>query len=421
MTKSELESKRIATAARLNTIAGLEGDAFTDAIRAEAATLEVEFRDSGLKLSALLATEDEERQIAEREAAALGSITGDPETRERLELRSKSSLIPYVKAAVEMRSVSDGPEAEYNSALGMGADAFPLQMLAPTEARQTTTADVAVNQQGTWLDRLFDQTAAARLGVSFKSVGAGVASFPTTTAGATAAQLDKSGAVSAAGWTVGIVEMRPKRNAVHAIFSIEDVARIGPGLEAALQRDLRSALTEGIDRAIFLGDATPTAAAADIVGLQTAAIAEVTLTQANKILAPQILAKLASFIDGKHAISPADLRIVASVGSNVLWMTTIQAAAVENQTVAQFLRDSGISWTTRGGIDTNTANGDFGAYVGLGQGIDGAAVSAHWMAGSLIRDNFSGSTKGEVSLVLNTLHDFAIPRPSNFRRLKYVT
>ena len=377
----------------------------------------MEYRDAGAKLTGLLAVEETEKEVALKEAAELGDL-GDPELREVAELRSKSSVVSYVQAALEMRSLN-GPEAEFNAALKMGSHQFPLEMLVPEE-RQTTAVDVSVNQ-GNWLDRLFNGTAAQYLGVTFQSVGPGVASFPTTNAGATAAQLDKSGAAAAAAWTVGITELRPKRNAVNAIFSIEDVARIGPGLEAALQRDLRSAMVEGVDRVIFKGDLTPTAAGADIVGFQTAAIAEFTLTQANKILGQKVLEKLAGFIDGKHATQPADIRIVTSVGSNVLWMTTIQAAAVENQTLAQFLRDSGISWTTRGGIDTATANGDFGAYVGLGQGIAGAAVSATWMAGQLLVDSFSGATKGEVSLVLNTLHDFKIPRPANFKRLKYVT
>ena len=418
MTKNQLEAQRIKTAARLNLIAGLEGDAFTDAIRAEAGTLETEYRDSGVKLAALLTVEDAERQVAEREAAKLGDLAGDPEQREVTKLRSKSSVTSYVKAAVEMRSV-DGAEAEFNAALKMGVDRFPLALLAPEE-RQTTAVDVSTNQQ-TWLDRLFDQTAAQRLGVSFRSVGPGVASFPTTTAGATAGQLDKSGAASAAAWTIGVTELKPKRNSVSAIFSVEDVQRIGPGLEAALQRDLRSALVEGIDATIFKGDATPTAAAADIVGLQTAAIAEFTLTQANKILGAKVLESLAAYIDGKHAISPSDIRIVASVGTNVLWMTTIQAAAVENQTIAQFLRASGIEWTTRGGIDAATANGDFGAYIGLASGVEGASIAAVWESASMIRDPYSGATKGEVGVVLNTLWDFAIPRPANFKRLKYVT
>ena len=342
----------------------------------------------------------------------------DAEARERLELRSKSQVVNYVKSAVEMRSVS-GQEAEYNAALGMGADQFPLELLAP-EQRQTTDTDTSTNQ-GTWLDRLFDQAAAQYLGVTFTSVPAGVSSHPVTTAGASASQQAKSEAASAAAWTIGVVTMEPKRNAVHAIFSIEDAQRIGPGLEDALQRDLRMALTEGIDRAIFKGDSGPAGTGADIVGLQTAAISESTLSQSNKLKGDKILELFAGYIDGVHAQGPGDVRIVNSVGSNVLWMTTPQAATVENQTIAQYLRASGISWTTRGSSDTNTANGDFAGYVGLARGSAGAAVAAVWESASLIRDPYSGADQGEVGLVLNTLWDFKLPRTSNFKRVKYVT
>ena len=354
--------------------------------------------------------------VSETEVTVIQDV--DSEARERLELRSKSKVVSYVRSAVEMRSVS-GPEAEYNSALGMGADQFPLELLAP-EKRQTTDSDASMNQ-GTWLDRLFDQAAAQYLGVTFTSVGPGVASHPVTTAGATAEQQAKSEATSAASWTIGVTELKPKRNSVHAIFSIEDAARIGPGLEDALQRDLRMAMVEGIDRAIFKGDSGPSGTGADIVGMQTAGISESTLTQANKLKGDEILKVFAGFIDGKHAISPGDIKIVASVGTNVLWLTQVQAAAVQNQTVAQFLRDSGISWQTRGSIDTSTGNGDFGAYVGLGQGQAGAGVAAVWESASLIRDSFSGASKGEVGLVLNTIWDFKLPRVSSFKRIKYVS
>ena len=395
---------------RLAEIAGIEGD-LPDEVKTETVTLRTEYQDVETRFQAASTAEDVTETVE-----PVSDQTA--EQKEIIELRSRSSVVNYVQAAVEMRSL-DGPEAEFNSALKLGGHQFPLELLAP-EKRQTTAVDVAANQ-GNWLDRLFNGTAAQHLGVTFQSVGPGVLSLPVTTAGATSKQYDKSAATTAAPWVIGISELRPKRAAVHAVFSVEDAARIGPGLEDALQRDLRSALVEGIDRVIFKGDLTPTAAGADIVGFQTNAdIAEFTLTQANKIKGVNVLAALAAYVDGKHAVSPADIRIVASVGSNVLWMTTVQSA-VENQTLAQFLRDSGISWSVRGGIDTATSNGDFGLYLGLGQGIAGAAVSATWNAGQLIVDNFSGATKGEISLVLNTLHDFAIVRPANFKRLKYVT
>ena len=89
--------------------------------------------------------------------------------------------------------------------------------------------------------------------------------------------------------------------------------------------------------------------------------------------------------------------------------------------MAQFMMASGVTWSVRGGIDTNTANGDFGAYVGLSSGIDGAGIAAVWEQASLVRDPYTGAKSGEVQLTLNYLWQLAFPRTANFKRLKYVT
>ena len=182
---------------------GARGDAVTDAEKLEFESLPTEIRAKEVEFRAAVLAEDAAAVAA---AADLDRGGGDAESREVAELRSKSSVSSYVRAAVEMRAVG-GPEAEFNAARGMGANEFPLGLLVPEE-RQTTAVDVSANQ-GTWLDRLFSQTAAQRLGVSFRSVGPGVASFATTTAGATAGQLDKSGAAAAAAWTIGVTELKP--------------------------------------------------------------------------------------------------------------------------------------------------------------------------------------------------------------------
>ena len=179
----------------------------------------------------------------------------------------------------------------------------------------------------------------------------------------------------------------------------------------------------GWTKAIFRGDSAPQAVQdSDIVGLQTAGYLRIhAYAKPTKSRVTRFLKLFAGFIDGRHAGSPADVRIVASVGSNVLWLTTVQASTVENQTVAQFLQASGISWNVRGDIDTNTGNGDYGAYVGLSKGIGGAAVAAVWEQANMIRDPYSGAAKGEVGIVLNTLWDFAVPRSSSYKRIKYVS
>ena len=176
-----------------------------------------------------------------------------------------------------------------------------------------------------------------------------------------------------------------------------------------------------MDNSIFNGDSGATGTDADIVGLKTAEIGEVTLTQANKVKADRVLETFVELVDGLHAESLADLAVVASVGANSEWMTTIHNSAVDNETIAQFLRASGMSWSVRGEIDGTTTNGKFGAYVGLGRGIAGAAVVPVWSQGEMLRDPYSGAQKGEVGVTLSTLWNFGIPRTANYKRLKFVT
>ncbi len=348
---------------------------------------------------------------------------GDAEERERAELRGRIRLGNYLLAAVRNETLA-GPEAEYNAAMEMRSGDFPLELLAPAEERAeeraTTGVDTTV-QPRRWLDRLFAQTAAQRLGITMESVGAGVTSYPVTTAGAAAAQRAKSEAADDAVWTFAVSELKPTRNSVRAVFSIEDDARV-PGLEEALRRDLRMALTEGIDRAIFLGDANATGTDADITGLTTlGGITEQTITQANKVKGPETLQAFTGLVDGIHAMSVGDLRVVAAVGAYRLWETTIVNSAAENQTLAAFLRTAGMSWTTRGEIETDTANNDFGAFVGRGRGLEGAGVCPIWESGTLIRDPYSGAAKGEVAITLHYLWNIGYPRKANFARVKFVT
>ena len=252
-------------------------DELTDETRAELDNIEKGTPDLERQIRAAQSTVDNEE---EEQRTTAPDKDDDPENRERRELRGKVKLGRYVAAAIEQRA-ADGAEAEFNSEIGIAGNRFPLELLAPPEDRATTDTDTTTTPRR-WLDRLFAGTAAQRLGVTMESVAAGVASFPITTAGASAAQRGRDEAAADTAWTIGVVELKPTRNAATLKFSIEDVARI-PGLESALNRDLRMALTEGIDRAIFLGDDGANENTADVVGLLTAAnVVEKTITQAKQ-------------------------------------------------------------------------------------------------------------------------------------------
>ena len=346
-------------------------------------------------------------------------LTETSEERELVELRSEVDFGKYIAAALAGGGVRDGAEAEYNQHLGIAQNYFPMEMLAPVETRAARDGD-AMASQGSWLDRVMAMTASERLGVSFRTVAPGVAAFPYTSAGGSPVQRGRTQAVGESTYTVNVQEMKPTRAAVNGKYSIEDELRL-PGIADAIERDMRMAMAEDIDRTIFTGDSGANENSADIAGFNTyASIAEPQLTQANKVKADETLKVFLTQLDGIYAASLADLRIVASKGANALWYSKIHNSAADNQTIAQFLMASGMTWTMRGHIEDNTSNGDFGAFVGLGRGIEGAAIAAVWDAGQLIRDPYSGAKTGEVELTLNYLWNFKVVRTANFKRLKFV-
>ena len=418
MTRSQTLAIRLSEIRqRLNEIAGLEGDAMTDEVRAEADRLAGEYKNAETQhRSAVIAEADEQRAAADDFNAG----GGDGEAAEVRALRGRVRIGEYVGAAIDQR-MAEGAEAELNAALKMRGNAFPLSLLAPApvEARATTDTDSQTNQSGRWLDRLFAGTAAGRIGITMESVAPGVASFPVTTAGASAAQRGRTEAAADSAWTVGVTELKPTRNAVRAVFTEEDAHRL-PSLEASLRRDLGMALAEGVDRSIFLGDATASGTDADIVGLTTATgVTEVEITQSLKVTGPATLAAFTGLVDGIHANSLADLNVVSSVGAWRLWENELVNMTADNQTVAAFLRMAGLSWSARGEIDTATAADDWAAFVGRGRGIEGAGVAALWEAGMLLRDPYSASASGQVNLTLSYFWNFGLPRASNFARIKF--
>ena len=291
--------------------------------------------------------------------------------------------------------------------------------MSPIEERATTDVDT-VTRPSRWIDRLFSVAAASRVGVTFESVEPGAKSYPVTTAGAAGKQRGRKEAADAAAWAFGVTELKPTRNAVHAVFSREDDLR-NPGLQDALTRDLRMSLADAVDLAVFEGDAGANEDAADITGLQTAAnVAEETITQAGKIKGADVLGAFGELIDGKHATTGSELRTVLSVGAQRLWMSTLANAGASDTTIAEFLKRAGIELSSRGGIDTATTANKFGAFIGRDRGLVGAGVAAIWSDGMLLIDPFSSAKTGEIQLTMNTFWAFGLPRPSSFARLKFV-
>ena len=339
------------------------------------------------------------------------------------ELRASVDLSKHVKAALAGTIAQGGPEAEYNEELKIEAGWFPLDLLTRNlEERAARDGDGAASQ-ASWLDYLFAGSAAERVGVSFRPVASGTHTIPTFSAAPSGVQRGRDEAVTEGTFTLAVSEMTPTRSAVYGIYSVEDESRLS-GMSDAMVRAMSGGIASAVDLAIFKGDSGANEGSADIAGFQTglAAAQEVTITQANKVLSAGTLAAFAGMVDGRYAAGMGDLRAVLSVGANTLWGSTVPNSANGNQaTLAAILRENGLAWITRDSIDTATANGDFGGYIGLAQGLEGAAVAAVWNMGRLVRDEFTGKAQGRIELTLDYQWDFAIVRDANFRRLKFVT
>ena len=126
----ELELKLSSIRSRLNALSSK--DSLSDEERSESETLQKEHPDVESRYRSALIAEEEEAEKREQEVI----VNDPPEHRERVELRSRASLVNYVTSAIRGRAVT-GAEAELMAAAGV--DGIPLELwdTAPvTEARR---------------------------------------------------------------------------------------------------------------------------------------------------------------------------------------------------------------------------------------------------------------------------------------------
>ena len=231
----------------LNTPTGERGENYEQELReatGEATTVEVDLR------AAIVAESDTEREI--REQAQAGGV--DPETRERLELRSRATLGGFLLSALQGR-LPGGVEAEYAAACGV-TDGFPVDLfeqdrLAP-ETRADATTPAPASGQGATLAPIqpfvFADSIAPQLGIQMPQVGSGNYSEATISTALTAAAKNKGDAQESTAAAITPVTASPRRISARLSVAMEDVAQIGVGnFEAALRENARAVLSDAYD------------------------------------------------------------------------------------------------------------------------------------------------------------------------------
>ena len=410
---------------RLNEIAGVEGDAFTDEVRSEAASLQAEFADLETRHQAAIVAE------GEGETRATGDDL-DAEARERLELRSQASLTAYLRAALSGRQV-DGREAELRDAAGIG-DGIPLELwdVPSVNGNRETRADAPTGAPGTVgvnLDRIrpqvFANSIAPRLGIEMPRVSTGTYASATITTSLTTGSHAKGSAAeaTAAGFTVSSVT--PKRISARLGIRIEDVAAVGQAnFESILRENLALVLSDALDDQAINGEGGNSGA--DLVGIFQR------LTDPSA--APSAVADFDAFaaahaggIDGLWASTLKDVAIVCGPATMELSARTFQTATNykgEMSAAAYAMENAGGWWTNKRMPDaaSNIQQAILyrkGRSMMAGAGAMRTAVCPHWNEIS-IDDIYSGSASGERFFTMHVLlGDVILVQPAAYEQVSF--
>ena len=288
---------------RLNTLLQVENRSEDETAEMEKVTAEVSKREPELR--AALASEPDPQEVT--------TATADPETRERLELRSKTGLADFLSAAAGGREVS-GAAKEYAASVGCSPlNRLPLDIFrnGQPEVRAITTGPAVDGPVEPAVPYVFQRSAAASLGIQMPTHGAGAVQVPRVTTAPPADTLAKDGSAPSTAAAIALDSQTPKRISGQFEVRIEDMA-VYPQLEAVLGESIRGSLSNELDNEVFNGDA------AGLNGLFLQA-ADVAVAASVETYATGI-ARFAALVDGEHAYSLADLRCVVGPSTYAVFM-----------------------------------------------------------------------------------------------------
>ena len=354
----------------------------------EMAQLTAEVSAKEPELRAALAAEPDPQEVVTK--------SGEPEQRERAELRSKTGIADFLRAAAGGTAVS-GAAAEYAASLGVPTTGhLPMALFgrsAPTpETRAITPAPAVDGPLQPTIPFLFERSAAASLGIMMPSVAAGQVQIPKITTAPPSDTLAKDGAAPATAAAVTLVNQSPVRIAGSFEVRVEDLA-VMPSMESALSESLQGSMSSEFDEQVFNG------AAGELNGLFVQAT-DVSAASAIETYTTGI-GRFASLIDGKHAYTLADVRAVIGSKTFALYAGLFANSNKGDMSLFDYLtqalgsirvsdRVPGVSSSAQRCICVLTASAEM--------------PKIHvWDAMQVIRDPYSGAGAGKVTIVATSL------------------
>ena len=406
MTKTQKLALRLSEIRqRLNEIAGLESDAVTEEIRAEADSLGGEYRTGETQHRAAIIAEAEETRAAEGEFGA-----GDGEPAEVRALLNRVSIGDYLNPAAAGIGLS-GAAVELAAALevpGVGASggiAVPWRILsgpapevraAPEHrAFTTTSANDGPEMQRPILQRLFGPGVLDALGVRLDTVPAGRSEWPLITAGVAPDQA-KEGTAATAAVTAAFsyANLKPKRLTGRYEFTHEAAASVAD-LEDALRRDLADSIKSKMADLIINGAAPTNAAPQNVQGF----LSKLTGTDLSSAEAAAAdYGRLhAKGVDGIHAMRETE--VMSIVGDETYVHAAGKYIAGSGESGSELLmRRSGGCYASTYIPDAASMKQSAILHAAGDNGgpMRGDSVAAVWPTLEVIRDIYSQASQGVV-------------------------
>ena len=334
--------------------------------------------------------------IASPDPAEVVTKTGDPEQRERLELRSKTGIADFLRAAAGGSAVT-GAAAEYAESLGVPTVGhLPMALFAgsaPTvETRAITPGPAVKGMLQPTVPYVFERSAAASLGIMMPSVPSGQVQIPKITTAPPSDTLAKDGSAPATAAAVTLVNQAPVRIAGSFEVRVEDLA-VMPSMESALSESLQGSMSNELDEQVFNGAAT------ELNGLFTQAADESAASAIETYTTG--IGRFAALVDGKHAYTLADVRAVIGSKTFALYAGLFANSNKGDMSLFDYLtqalgsirvsdRVPGVSSSAQRCICILSASAE--------------APKIHvWSSLEILRDPFSGASAGRVTLVATSL------------------
>ena len=356
------------------------------------------------------AMEAEDREVDERRAA--GDTGGwDAEQRDFIQLEQRASLGGFLQHTVLERSLK-GAEDEFAKAI-RGADVDLYDRAVPwalfldpeklTEVRAIGTPSAITSMQDPIIREVFSASTAAFLGTRYSSAGIGDALIPVLTA-ATADIVAKDASI-AAGGSIAVTTLTPKRFAVRYEIARQDMLRVR-GLESTVRADMLPAVMDHLDHQTINGGAS-----GSVTGGILNALTAVTAQAAVATWATG-LGRISAGIDGQYARSLKQLKSVIGAGG-MAFMYGLVASNTAVPLASYLMMESGGLMSTGNMPNTGANRAIIVCKTGPGMMYNG--VGKVWGGGlEVIRDEKSQSAKDEVAITAAAYYDYSVTRTAGF-------